>query len=261
MLRDVLVSTDAFATWNCDEIDLSWRYGNDKRDTDYLYREDINGFSSNYIKRKFRKLQRLNPDKIIVEKTCANSLRVDYLDGVFPDARFIFLYRNPDDVVKSVVKKRANGFSFSYTFRKVQNSPISMLCTVALARLWSKVRREKSRPWGPRTVSIKNGVSENSQEEVAFRQWEDCVIHSAQHLSKIDNNRVYCLSYENFVTYPESELRNLLNYFDLTTRELDCKRAVNGVFKTSVGTRNEELRFNVPEIVKNLTSLYEDEIR
>lgn len=40
----------------------------------------------------------------LVEKTPANSLRIPFLDALFPDARYLFLVRRPEDVISSLME-------------------------------------------------------------------------------------------------------------------------------------------------------------
>ena len=52
------------------------------------------------------------PEQVrFLEKTPRNSLRVSFLDAVFPDARFVFLHRDPRENVASIIEAwRAPGF-------------------------------------------------------------------------------------------------------------------------------------------------------
>ena len=104
MLRDLLTSAPGVETWPCDEINYIWRHGNLTEPSDefspLMATENVNSF----IRNKFDKLFRLKDCSYIVEKTCANSLRVGFVSKVFPDAKFIHLIRDGRDVVASAKK-------------------------------------------------------------------------------------------------------------------------------------------------------------
>src|SRR5262245_2527282 len=90
MVRDLLTALPSCATWPCDEINYIWRYGNATFPTDELTAEHARPEVVRYIRRQFGHLARTTSAKWIVEKTCANSLRVDFVRAVVPEAKFIF---------------------------------------------------------------------------------------------------------------------------------------------------------------------------
>ena len=56
-----------------------------------------------YIRKRFDSLANRQKLDFVVEKTCANSLRVDFIEQVVPEAQFLFIYRNGLDVVASAL--------------------------------------------------------------------------------------------------------------------------------------------------------------
>ena len=78
MLRDTLVKFDACDTWDCDEINYIWRYGNRGHASDELQASNLTIKSSQYINAAFENIEKQKRCKYIIEKTCANSLRVSY---------------------------------------------------------------------------------------------------------------------------------------------------------------------------------------
>ena len=91
ILRDVLTSLDGFVTWPCDEINYIWRHGNVNHGTDELTVTNARSSVITYIQRQFSKLARKSNASVVVEKTCANSLRVGFVNRVIPDARLFSL--------------------------------------------------------------------------------------------------------------------------------------------------------------------------
>ena len=123
ILRDVLTSLDGFVTWPCDEINYIWRHGNVNHGTDELTVTNARSSVITYIQRQFSKLARKSNASVVVEKTCANSLRVGFVNRVIPDAKFIFLYRNGMDVAGSSLLRWKAPFDFNYVFAEEVCSP------------------------------------------------------------------------------------------------------------------------------------------
>ena len=98
MLRDALTALDGFETWPCDEINPVWRHGNINWPTDAIPPERAANPRA-YIRRAFQRIWReTGKPCFVVEKTCANSLRVPFVDAVVPEAEYIhicLLYTSP----------------------------------------------------------------------------------------------------------------------------------------------------------------------
>ena len=113
ILRDIITSDSDFSTWDCDEINLVWLYDNFNRSSDRFTRKHLTPQKIKFIKKQFSKIKKTNKNKLIVEKTCANSLRIDFIDGIFDNAKFIFIYRNGMDCISSTLIKRKTKFNLS----------------------------------------------------------------------------------------------------------------------------------------------------
>ena len=102
MLRDVLARLSGVATWPCDEINYIWRHGNLRYPSDEFPPELARPAVQRYVDRQFDWVSRHYDADVVVEKTCANSLRVPFVDRVVPEARYVFIRRNGLDAVDSV---------------------------------------------------------------------------------------------------------------------------------------------------------------
>ena len=128
MLRDVLCSIEGFDTWPCDEINFIWRHGNIKSQSDELRTDQANDYVKKFIRDKFCRLQKKKNSKVIVEKTCANSLRVPFVNEIIPDAKFIYIKRDMLDVVGSA--KHRWKAPISYLFTKKHNLCLFLICHI-----------------------------------------------------------------------------------------------------------------------------------
>lgn len=83
------------------EVNHIWRYGNERASHDELDPGKLNNRIVEYIHRQFVKLSKPVQDQRILEKTCANTLRPDYVLSVFPDCQIIHIVRDGRDVAAS----------------------------------------------------------------------------------------------------------------------------------------------------------------
>ncbi|MCL1067041.1 sulfotransferase [Shewanella olleyana] len=75
----------------------------------------------------------------VIEKTAANSLRTDFLVKLFPDAKFVYVYRDGRDVVNSVIKKNL-GDSRKVTVTSSKKEPIKNKIVFLYRRILDKLQ-------------------------------------------------------------------------------------------------------------------------
>ena len=87
----------------------------------------------------------------MLEKTPKNALRIPFLRAVFPGARFIYLYRDPEENISSMIEAwRSGGFA---TYPKLPG--------------WSGL------PWSLALISAWRELAGKDLAEVTTRQWTD----------------------------------------------------------------------------------------
>lgn len=128
-----------------------------------------------------------------LEKTPKNALRIPLLNAIFPDAYFIYLYRNPQENVSSIIDAwKSGGF---VTYRKLpgwEGDPWSLL----LIPGWEQLN---GKPIG----------------EIAARQWQ--VTHEIimADLQKIPGERWISADYANLVGNTQAEMERLCSFVGL----------------------------------------------
>src|SRR5690554_5282509 len=123
MLRDTLTTFKGVGTWPCDEINYIWRFGNKEFPSDEFTPDMATEKVKEYIRSRFIKLRKKKYYSHIVEKTCANSLRVDFVKEILPDAKFIFIYRNGIDAIASAYQRWKSNIDIFYTIKKIPYVP------------------------------------------------------------------------------------------------------------------------------------------
>lgn len=240
MLRDVLTKLDGVATWPCDEINYIWRHGNIRYPSDEIPPENATEPVKRYIRSRFGLIARRNTAHTVVEKTCANSLRVPFVDAVVPDAQYIFIRRDGLDSVGSAMKRWTAALDIPYLARKARFVPLSDLPYYGSRYLWNRIYRLFSREdrlafWGPQLADMESLLQQHSLDEVCALQWKNCVEKAADAFDDMPPNRWLEIKYEDFVTDPSSEMERIVSFAKLDVDCTSVRAAVSGVRSTSMG--------------------------
>jgi len=247
MLRDVLCTLKGVGTWPCDEINYIWRHGNIRAESDEFTANMATPSVVKYIRKQVDNFAHSNKLSYVVEKTCANSLRVGFVNQVLPDAHYIFIVRNGLDVVASANLRWTATLDIPYLLKKVRYVPLMDLPFYASRYLWSHVYRKFSGEkrlafWGPQLNNMKDLLEKHTLDEICAIQWKTCVESSKRDLSKIPNDKVSKVRYEDFVNNPEKELKKICLDIGIRTDEAAIKSAVSNVSNKSIGKWKNSLQ-------------------
>ena len=234
MLRDVFASLPGVGTWPCDEINYIWRHGNAAHPDDELTPRHATSQVCNYVGSAFRGLARRHGYRRIVEKTCANSLRVAFVDRILPHARYVFLVRNGLDVVASSMRRWTARLDPWYIARKARFVPLSDFPYYALRYTQNRLHRVFSRQrrllsWGPRFHRMQEYVSHCALHELCAAQWARCVELARRDLEQISEDRVIQVQYEEFVSNPVQQLGRMIDFAGLRVGRTAQLHAVRNV--------------------------------
>jgi len=240
MLRDVLASLSGAATWPCDEINYIWRHGNVRYPSDEFTAEMARPGVVDFIRGQFEWVERRYRGGFVIEKTCANSLRVPFVDAVVPEARYLFIRRDGLDAVGSAMKRWNAPLELPYLARKARFVPLSDLPYYGTRFLWNRLyrlcsRRERLAFWGPQLDDMARLLEKHALDEVCAVQWQRCVDAATAALDGMARERWLEIGYEDFVREPERELARVLDFLGLQVSSDERATAVAGVSSTSVG--------------------------
>lgn len=263
MLRDVLTSLEGIETWPCDEINYIWRHGNVGYPSDEIPAEMAVPKVQSYIRRKFDSIAKKNNADIVVEKTCANSLRVPFVDRVLPDAKYIFIYRDGVDATGSAKLRWTAKFDLEYVLEKVRFVPKLDLPYYALRYFWARIYRLFSKEkrlafWGPALKGMGDILKKHTLEEVCALQWQRCVELSEKAFANMPEDKVIRVRYESFVQAPEDELKRILRFVDKDVADESVRKAVSAVSAKSLGKGRKLLG---TDKVKQLEKLVGDTLK
>ena len=257
MLRDVLTTLPGYSTWPCDEINYIWRHGNVRFPSDEIPETLATPKVIGYIRQRFMDIGKAEGVEFVVEKTCANSLRVPFVNAVMPEAKYVFIYRDGIDATGSAKERWTAKLDIPYILEKVRFVPKTDLPYYGLRYFWARLYRFISREkrlafWGPALNDMPDILQKHTLNEVCALQWQRCVDKSEEAFSAMPSEKVIRVRYEDFVREPAQELTRILEFVGKDVEPEEIVRAVKGVSPRSLGKGRKALG---EDEVANLESL------
>ena len=259
MLRDVLTDLEGFETWPCDEINPIWRHGNVQWPNDAIPPEKADR-SRRYIRRAFDRIWReTGRPKFIVEKTCANSLRLPFVDAILPEARYIHIVRDGVDVVASAQKRWRGEMELAtlpYYWAKLRYAPLADLPIYGWSFVKNRVAmatnsEKRMEIWGPRFPGM-DAMREQgaSLDEICAQQWVACVEAADAALAAMPKDKSLTLQYEAFTTDAPTAVANILDFLGEQRSTDEIAHGIRNVSKRSVGKGRKALSGNVQKLME-----------
>jgi hypothetical protein len=242
MLRDCLTALPGFASWDCDEINPVWRHGHFFRRDDELTAADVTPSGRRNIRQAFERIARENPGaRFVVEKTCANSLRLPFVDAALDGALYIQIVRDGRDVVPSAAKRWRGELELDtreYFLAKARNTPLMDLPLYAGSFVFARLAKlfgssDRLSLWGPRYRGIDDDQS-LPLPQICARQWATCVDRSDAFLEALPGERWLRIRYEDFVAGPIVQLRHILSFLGAEADEAQLRLATSHIRTGSV---------------------------
>ena len=125
-LRDCLLGDPRICAVPYD-VNYIWRYGAATGSDDVLTPEGLDPRRSGFIRTALARQARLKPGGILLEKTVSNSLRVPFVDAIFPEARYIHLVRDGRDVATSAMKEWVSPPDYGRLLHKLWRIPVASI--------------------------------------------------------------------------------------------------------------------------------------
>lgn len=218
ILQKVIASHPDIVAW--DEPVGVWLYADPKRPHDEFDERDATPRVRNYVRKKFFQYQRANGGRRIVEKTPHNILKISYVRAIFPDARFIYVVRDPLSFVSSVELKWQRPAGNRRIVKRLKSTPITQLHNYLpklISQLWSNriLGRKYVAVWGPRYKGIGLDLKTEELATVIARQWARATEKAEKDLSQFRDGEVLKFRYEDFVESPLAYLERICSHCGL----------------------------------------------
>ena len=210
-------------------------------DSDALRAEDASEREREYV---YLAISMFGRGRRFVDKTPENTLRIPYLDALFPDATFVFLRRRAADNVNSLIEGwRARPRFVTYRLPE----PLERIAPLD-GNLWSFALI-------PGWRSLRHAPL----EEICAQQYVVCNESVLAAKAAMDPARWRELSYEEFVASPVDELRRLFESLGVAwrdtveryARELDRRPSATAV----TPPRPDKWREQNPELIARILPL------
>ena len=141
-----------------------------------------------------------SPALRMIEKTPKNSLRIPFFDAAYPDATFVYLYRDPRQTLSSMMEAWRSG-----RFRTYPRLPD-----------WSGL------PWSLLLVPGWRGFGTLPLAEIVARQWAAATDILLDDLASLPPERVRAIAYDALVGAPQAAVTRLCASLELAwDRSLD----------------------------------------
>lgn len=209
-LRDTLAASSDVAAVPYD-INYIWRHGNENCPHDELTAGDISAKTAAHIRRSIARLALKSHGgdaKIVLEKTVSNTLRMDMIRHIFPEAEFIYLERSGLDVIESSYRQWTMPADRSYLLKKLRYFPLNEW-RYALWFAKNLVKPDDAVPiWGPRYSGISADLETYGTAQTCALQWQRSV-ELARSAIADDTSVVYYEQLANTKTGVQQVLNNL----------------------------------------------------
>ncbi len=160
--------------------------------------ENIRGQFSQRLRdangRGFRSMQEvIDTRPRLLEKTPKNALRASLMNEIFPDALYIYLYRNPRENISSMMDAWESGRFVTYPSLPERNKPWSLL----LPPGWQSYH-------------------DASLEQITAFQWQAANNAILSELNKLDNDRWMAVSHGQQVGSPAETAQRICDFCDVS---------------------------------------------
>jgi len=136
-----------------------------------------------------------------LEKTPKNALRIPFLRAVFPDARFIYLYRNARDNISSLLDSWRSGLYVTYPDLPDWPGP----------------------PWSHLLIPGWEKLRGASLAEIVKQQWQTTNQIILDELEKLPDARWCTVNYEDLLKDPASVIKRLCDFSELSLDPQLCE--------------------------------------
>lgn len=239
------------------EPNALWLYADPGRIHDEFDESDATNRVRKYIRKRFLKYQKRNGNRVILEKTPQNILRIPYVRAIFPEATFLFIVRNPFSFISSVEYKWQRPVTGRGVVRRLKDTPITQLHhwvrRYIVQQIYKRVLKRKYLAiWGPRYKGIHEDQKKHDLLTVIARQWSVCSRQAEKALALFEGGQVLRLRYEDFVDNPIPDLDRISAHCGVEMTK-DMVRAANELVKAD--RQLKWLRFDPPELARILPEI------
>ncbi len=259
ILRDTLTRIPGYATWDCDEINLIWRHGNISMPHDMFGAREARPEVRRYMQNAFASFQRKSGATTVVEKTCANSLRVPFIDAIFPEARYLYIVRDGRDVALSAAQRWTASVEARYLLKKLRHVPITDVPHYGFRFLANRLHQRRSvekrqKAWGPVFPGMAEMVKSKPLLDVCAAQWAACIEASDAALAGMSQNKKLKVTYEELVSDAAGTMQAICEWLGPGVPGQLPSAALNAIHQGSLNGWKRKLQQFSPEALSTMSA-------
>lgn len=234
-LCDLLGRHPLISGWH--EPYFIWQFYVPRKKDDVLRAHDVNPKIKRFVEKQFRVFAENKNTSIIIEKTPVNAFKINFINSLFPDAKWIHLYRDGRDVVSSItlkmrrrekMMKTYNVFEFmkdvNYTIKRQPILYHRILALIYEIKTLDHLRDYFAKEYitfGPRYPGWRHDLGMLEPIEFAAKQWVECEKFIAEDLEIIRTDNILSISYEDLVTRPAQLVEKLCQFINVPHEPLE----------------------------------------
>ena len=241
-----------------------WNYPDPARRHDRFTADDATPKAARYIRRRFEKVQ-ARAGARIVEKTPVNVIRAPFVHAVFPNAKLIYIRREPLASIASAELRWRRPITLPHLIDRVLETPKAQLHHYALRAVHDHARVRLLRQkhvsiWGVRYPSIYEDRPKLPIEHIIAKQWAFASRTAREDLARIEATApgtTLSVRYEDLVQNPAKTFAVMAAHAGLPTPESALERVSAAVDPS----RRDKWKRLDPELISALMPYIEEEMR
>lgn len=214
------------------EPNAIWLYPDPWRRYDEFDESDATDRVRRYVRKRFLVYQERHGNRLVLEKSPQNILRIPYVRAIFPEATYLYIVRHPFSFISSVEFKWQRTVTGRGIVRRLKSTPVSQLHYWVgryVKQQFEKriLRRKYLSIWGPRYRGIYEDLETDDLLTVIARQWSECSRKAEEDLARFPEGEVLRLRYEDFVENPIEHVQRACAHcgLDMTDEVMEAANA------------------------------------
>lgn len=152
-------------------------------------------------------------DYRLIDKTPNNSYRIEFLQALYPDAKFIYLVRNREANVKSLISAWTHKSKFKFAYRAYLTEGLKFDIQGYLGNVWKFFI----------SPDFENYLQGKSITEVCEFQYDNVHEFIENSLTKLDSSQYLKVNFEDLLTKPDSFMQQLCDFAEIDYSSKMCK--------------------------------------